>query len=278
MELPFYDTFHDFKEYYEDNLVNDPDLSRLELLRVYQKIYTDKGNEFAVLFSECSGKLFHLANDYNFYISHINLTNEMPQTFISGAHGLIVNQIVKELRHRKAEITKLDLEFISDHCKQYQKLCKDLDVVNWNLKNIDQILNLIAEQINFEKIAIKLAPGKEPETIPETPQQLPKDIPYTGDNTIYTIAFLGDDYKLKLFQYLADNFTGYGRRFTDLTKFNQIFFYLNYSEKLPKELYKKWVIDFCGFDYGDREIKGKTETHQTTLSNLEKQFKELSRN
>ena len=254
MEMPFYDTIFEFKEYYEDNLVKYQNLSKLEILRYYQKIYSNKGDEDFVLFTEYSGKLFQLANNYDFYVSRLNFTNRIPQTFVS-EHGLIIGQIVREVRFRKAEITRFDLDFISGKVKDYNTLSEDFALVNGRLNNYQKILDFIAEQITYCKMPVKMKDKKQ-------------NVQY--DDEILKLAdevFSGDTSKLELLKYLSDNFTVTAKNFTDLTKYNQIYFYLNRTEKIPQNPYKRLIKKVFDFDYNNSEIKGRTETHQITLQN-----------
>ncbi|WP_313030204.1 hypothetical protein [Soonwooa sp.] len=95
-------------------------------------------------------------------------------------------------------------------------------------------------------------------------------IPYKNeiDRIAFTL-FSGEMTRLKLLDYFIDNFNQTNKSFTDLTKFNQIFYFLNKYQKISKERYKQLVSKKYNFDYGRRDIKGETLTHQTTLKNLE---------
>ena len=67
--------------------------------------------------------------------------------------------------------------------------------------------------------------------------------------------------------YLVENFEGNNIRFTDLTKFNQIYYYF-YNTKITQSDYKRLVKLKFNFDYNDRVIKGKNDNNQIKLDNL----------
>ncbi len=90
---------------------------------------------------------------------------------------------------------------------------------------------------------------------------------------IANIVFSADTEKLELLRYFEENFSGYRNDFTDLTKYNQIYFYFNFIQKIPKKPYQLLIKELFGFDYGKSEIKGENEVHQTTLKNLHSNFK-----
>ena len=98
-------------------------------------------------------------------------------------------------------------------------------------------------------------------------------IPYKNNDerNAFTL-FNGDMTKLKLLDYLNDNFNQKNKSFTELTKFNQIFFYFNKVEKISQERYKDLVLERFNFNYLGRDIRGETDSHQKTLRNLEIYF------
>lgn len=100
-------------------------------------------------------------------------------------------------------------------------------------------------------------------------------IPYKDavERLAFTI-FQGDMTKFKLLDYFFENFNQTNKSFTDLTKFNQIFYFLNEKEKVSKDRYKELVLKRYSFEYNGRDIKGETSTHQKTLENLEILFNE----
>jgi hypothetical protein len=99
-------------------------------------------------------------------------------------------------------------------------------------------------------------------------------IPYNNkdERTAFTL-FNGDMTKLDLLDYFNENFNQRNKSFTELTKFNQIFFYFNKVEKISQERYKELVFERYTFNYLGRDIRGETNSHQKTLHNLEIHFK-----
>lgn len=96
------------------------------------------------------------------------------------------------------------------------------------------------------------------------------------DEVTYRLAdevFSGDFSKLELLKYFSENFFVTAKKFTDLTKYNQIYFFLNSGAKIPQTPYKKLIKEMFGFDYENREIKGITDSHQINLENKYKDFK-----
>lgn len=69
------------------------------------------------------------------------------------------------------------------------------------------------------------------------------------------------------FIYLVENFEGNNKRFSDLTKFNQIYYYF-YDIKIPHSDYKRLVKLIYDFDYNSSEIKGENEKHQKRFLNI----------
>ena len=88
-----------------------------------------------------------------------------------------------------------------------------------------------------------------------------KTLEEKDSNKLGISVFLGDTDRFNLFKYLCDNFEVNRPSFTDLTKYNQIYTFLNYSKKIAKEPYKKLVLELYGFDYKKREVKGDTANH-----------------
>lgn len=79
-----------------------------------------------------------------------------------------------------------------------------------------------------------------------------------------------------LLKYLAENFTSTNKRFTELTKFNQIYRFLNKGKvyNIEHTSYKQIVNKLFDFNYHRREIKGETEKHQIQLEKIEKNYYE----
>lgn len=73
-----------------------------------------------------------------------------------------------------------------------------------------------------------------------------------------------------LLKYLSENFTSTDKRFNDLTKYNQIYRFLNEGRdyNIEHRAYKKLIKELFSFDYGNSEIKGQTQKHITQLENL----------
>ena len=73
-----------------------------------------------------------------------------------------------------------------------------------------------------------------------------------------------------LLKYLSENFTSTDKRFNDLTKYNQIYRFLNEGRdyNIEHRAYKILINKLFGFEYLNREIKGQTQKHLTQLENL----------
>ena len=149
MDLSIYKTLIDFEEYYLDEWEKSTELSRLEFLRKYQIEYKKEFGENLKKLTEYSSKIFYLANNYNFMISKIGLTNQMSPLMINH-YGIIINQIVNELRAKK-NIPKDLKDVISKDIKDYFNYCKELESYQKNNSNDESILNLIAVKIDNEK-------------------------------------------------------------------------------------------------------------------------------
>jgi hypothetical protein len=149
MDLSIYKTLIDFEEYYLDEWEKSTELSRLEFLRKYQIEYKKEFGENLKKLTEYSSKIFYLANNYNFMISKIGLTNQMSPLMINH-YGIIINQIVNELRAKK-NIPKDLKDVISKDIKDYFNYCKELESYQKNNSNYESILNLIAVKIDNEK-------------------------------------------------------------------------------------------------------------------------------
>lgn len=82
------------------------------------------------------------------------------------------------------------------------------------------------------------------------------------------------DIDLDLLKYLSENFTSTDKRFNDLTKYNQIYRFLNEGRdyNIEHRAYKNLIKEMFDFDYLNREIKGETQKHQTQLENLSKNY------
>lgn len=91
------------------------------------------------------------------------------------------------------------------------------------------------------------------------------------------LVFFGEWKTLDILYYLNDNFDCEAKNFTQLTKFNQIYFFLNRSLQdsggtVPKGSYKSLIKRLFKFEYDSSDVKGYTEKHQITLGNLLKAF------
>lgn len=128
----------------------------------------------------------------------------------------------------------------------------------------DYIENLIFETFGYTEVELENIIAKYESKIPYK---------NNDERNAFTL-FNGDMTKLKLLDYLNENFNQRNKSFTELTKFNQIFYFLNEKVKISKERYKDLVLERYNFNYDGRDIKGETDSHQKTLVNLEIYFKE----
>ncbi len=73
-----------------------------------------------------------------------------------------------------------------------------------------------------------------------------------------------------LLKYLSENFTSSYKRFNDLTKYNQIYRFLNEGRdyNIEHRAYKNLIKELFNFDYLNREISMGTQKHLTQLENL----------
>lgn len=149
MDLPIYKTLIDFEEYYLDEWEKSPDLSRLEFLRKYQIEYKKEFVKNLKILSEYSSKIFNLANNYNLMIKGTGLTNEMSPLIVNH-YGVIINQIVNELRAKK-NIGKELKESISKDIREYLLYCEEHKPYQINHSNFESILIVIELKIDNEK-------------------------------------------------------------------------------------------------------------------------------
>lgn len=75
---------------------------------------------------------------------------------------------------------------------------------------------------------------------------------------------------INLLKYLSENFSSTDKRFNELTKYNQIYRFLNEGRdyNIEHRAYKNLIKELFHFDYLNREIKGETPKHLTQLENL----------
>lgn len=94
----------------------------------------------------------------------------------------------------------------------------------------------------------------------------------TTQNKISTLQ--QNQIDINLLKYLSENFTSTDKRFNDLTKYNQIYRFLNEGRdyNIEHRAYKNLIKELFNFDYGNREIKGQTQKHLTQLENLETNY------
>lgn len=97
----------------------------------------------------------------------------------------------------------------------------------------------------------------------------------TKKRDLITTLFGGDEDTYQLFRYLCENFHDADARFTDLTKFNQIYRFLNQGREfnINMNAFKELVFIDCGFDYEDRQISAEMPKHMLTLHKLRIIFK-----
>jgi len=112
---------------------------------------------------------------------------------------------------------------------------------------------------------------------------------YSKEIRDYARAFFGDLSKIELLKYLSTNFISTSKKFTELTKYNQIFAYFHdvhseneenksRSEKIPyveKQAYKNLIKELFGFEYYGSEIKGSTPKHIEQLKKLAVEFQNI---
>lgn len=150
-----------------------------------------------------------------------------------------------------------------------QKLIKGLSVTK---ENAYQITDGIAGELYniFKFLDDEIL--KIPESInPNTTKNIENTSLYNEQVISYVNAiFKGDLTKIELLKYLSENFYSTNAKFTDLTKYNQIYRYFNdqATTNLEKKAYQGLIKELFGFDYGKREIKGSTIKHLEQLKNL----------
>ncbi|TDX82764.1 hypothetical protein [Epilithonimonas xixisoli] len=104
-----------------------------------------------------------------------------------------------------------------------------------------------------------------------TPEKIINKIVDTGEITQNkNSALKQNQIDIDLLKYLSDNFTSSGIRFNELTKYNQIYRFLNEGRdyNIEHRAYKNLIKDLFNFDYLNREISMGTQKHLTQLENL----------
>ncbi|UCA59036.1 hypothetical protein KB553_18660 [Chryseobacterium rhizoplanae] len=120
---------------------------------------------------------------------------------------------------------------------------------------------------------------------------LDKVFQYSKEVRDYARSFFGDLSKIELLKYLSKNLISTSQKFTELTKYNQIFAYFHdvhsqteeyksKSERIPyveKQAYKNLIKELFGFEYGRSEIKGSTPKHLEQLKKLAIEFQNIKK-
>ena len=302
MELPLHYDLDVFEEYYTDYL---KEYGKDTLMQV---VKTDSLIDYYSYFVSEKGDVITFKNEYNVYVN-----GKIETKNINDIVFIITNTVGKYLKERIENYVEINddslKEFIIYITKHYEGELEYLTAIiakseysgrfyEFDLRLVDFIithlrcwygryfLNKFSENSKIEIVKIfRFLKNKKVENNQTTQPKLVeipelKTEPNNKGEVSIKIqnlsleAFLGNSDTLYLFKYLCENFYGSGARFTELTKYNQIFFFLNYQENLPKEPFKKLVNEIYGFNYGNSEIKGETKKHQTTLNNLSKLYKE----
>ncbi len=161
-----------------------------------------------------------------------------------------------------------------------------------NTKRLSKILRTEAFKItNYLKNEILKSEIKSTEEKEGKTADLNKVFQYSKEVRDYARAFFGDLSKIELLKYLSVNFTSTNQKFTDLTKYNQIFAYFHdvhseneefksKSERIPyveKQAYKNLIKELFGFEYGGSEIKGNTSKHIEQLKKLAVEFQNIKK-
>ncbi|MBL1220214.1 hypothetical protein JET18_05155 [Chryseobacterium sp. L7] len=101
----------------------------------------------------------------------------------------------------------------------------------------------------------------------------PENLIHNENSRVQKLAnrfFNGELEKLKLLEYLSENFVASNPKCTDLTKYNHIYKYFNENESfnLEHRAYKELIKELFDYDYQAREIRARTQKHLKLLKNL----------
>jgi hypothetical protein len=170
---------------------------------------------------------------------------------------------------------KKHFEFIKeiyiDKFNFYTTLRKELEIAEltgvWsnNIFTEGYATNYEDMGVNILHSYIKQNPLQPDQTQQTEPEPNTIDIGEKTQNKFSNI-----DIDENLLKFLSENFTSTDKRFNDLTKYNQIYRFLNEGRdyNIEHRAYKLIIKELFGFDYLNREIKGQTQKHQTQLENL----------
>lgn len=275
MELPIYETLEEFKEYYEDAL-NEYEGSKLNLLRDYEKKYKQIGNDFTEKHKKYSDEISDIFDQLPSAVKICE--NEFSNSAINDLFSIgNIDQkdfLIKTIRNFDENLLTSRTLILLERLYQLKELLasNDAEFYSYDVQMLG-ILTFIEGEKQREKDKLLKKNSEEPILEPESfdPKKYTKKINQLADE-----VFSADKEKLSLLEYLADNFSSSANNFTELTKYNQIYFYLNRQNKystIPQAPYKKLIKEMFGFDYGKSEIKGETPKHQTQLRNKALYFK-----
>ncbi len=304
MEIPFYYSFKDFEQYFEDDF--------LKLSRTYQSLdksvfsdlFKERFNEENVikikkdLIFVCDVLTKRIHNNLEFYREYVNFID----FDIDNLQKLDIYNFTDE---NNDSLFKPDEDEINDFEKYHYAIDENF-ILNEHLEKIHQFIevvknpdfglswSVVRNNLDFKNVKFLVQPNKEKfndfiltikriNKFFENKENLTTEIKdfatekiniETPDNIlkIANVVFSAETKNLELLKYFVENFSGYRKDFTELTKFNQIYFYFNYLQKVPKQPYQKLIMEMFGFDYENSEIKGENLTHQTTLKNLHVNF------
>lgn len=245
-------------------------ISYTEFLKTRQDQYLDLLKQHAdKYFPELLNALekYYVPTQFGFFV---NKSTDIPHLFVnSERHAQMILAIRLDIEQRLNQIVLMQATNVFEVVEKGYDLILKLTMHYWNIvceyqANYTYSQNLRDKEIDKLKSKINTP-------IPPEPAKLTQ-----YDEVTYRLAdevFSGDFSKLELLKYFSENFFVTAKKFTDLTKYNQIYFFLNSGAKIPQTPYKKLIKEMFGFDYENREIKGITDSHQINLENKYKDFK-----
>ncbi|MCE3076735.1 hypothetical protein [Chryseobacterium gwangjuense] len=222
------------------------------LIERFEKLYAQRWFEVMqkhFLEKKCKG----LSNEI-FYEQEI----EELETFISKTRTLnIFDAIDKNIQSSYYEFLRLENNYYNSNLK-YQN---DFEVFDYFNHDSDYVY---AKYFLYKKWL---------ESSLSELQGINTPAHYINENTelqqMINVVFSGDGDMVNLLKYFSDNFTSTYKKFTNLTKYNQIYYYFNVDDiKIEQAAYKRLIMLLFEFDYKKSEIKGVSPKHQMTLDNL----------
>lgn len=253
------------------NTVRYNDLGKSDIYKILKKYTEDFDNEITK----------SVVSDLEFYLFI------EKQEFESTLTNEDIDRAIQELNDKGRDIPYIEFNLnrvINDKNESVIDLTQEIR--NEKYLNLEELLYpfeffSLYQLKNFLKL--KLDSSKDDNSIIAVPKL--KTHLKIEDNNIKKLAnnfFEGEIENLELLKYLSENFSSTHPRFNDLTKFNHIYRYFNENKRednynLEHGSYKVLIKELFNFDYGKREIKGRTEKHIKQLKNIASNYRDLKK-